>query len=227
MEGTKTRPEAPLSGLRRVITCLRLFPKNHDFFGYFKKSGETVVKGTNLLCEMIENREKRPEFVRRFKDIEHEGDKITHDVIDLLHCTFLTPFDRSDMHTLIVNLDDILDIAYFVGNRLTRYGVNEMPEEMIQMARIVHRASQEVALAVCDLENLKNSKTILKRCIEVNRLENEADEKINVALENLFKNNWEPIQVIKLKELLENLEAAADKCEDVANIIESIVLKNA
>lgn len=217
----------PFFHVRKFITGLRLFPKNHDFFGYFQRSGENIVKGTGVLCQMIAHKEKRHALLDVLKEHEHIGDQITHDVIDLLHHTFLTPFDRSDIYTLIVRMDDILDLSYYVGNRMTRYDISDMPVEMSQLAEIVHRASQVIAEAVVELKDLKNAQKILRHCVEINRLENEADDKINTSIEGIFKNGWDAIQVIKLKELLENLETAADKCEDVANVIEGIILRNA
>lgn len=213
--------------MRNLISKLRFFPKTHDFFGYFERSIENIVKAAKLLCRMISNKDDRPELSKQMKDLEHVGDKITHEVIDLLRQTFLTPFDRHDMYTLAVALDDILDIIDYVGNRLTRYNVSEMPGEVSQLAHIVSRATEELSKALAALKNLKNSQKVLEHCIEVNRLENEADDMVNLIIEDLFGNKWEPIQVIKIKELAENLETAADKCEDVANVIEGIILKHA
>lgn len=216
-----------LDRLGGIISRMRFFPKTHDFFGYFEKSSENVVKGAELLCKMFRVKEGRQELSRQLKDYEHVGDKITHDVIDLLHQTFLTPIDRSDIHTLVVKLDDVLDIVNFTGNRLAIYNVSELPEEVAKLADIVHQSTREVSKAIKSLEGFKDTKKVLAHCIEVNRLENEADETVNIVIEKLFSNRWEPIEVIKLKELIENLEAAEDKCEDVAEIIENIILKNA
>lgn len=218
---------SPLEAVRRLISKIRFFPKTHDFFSYFERSSKNILDGTKLLCRMIANKEGREERVKELKDFEHIGDKITHDVIDLLHQTFLTPFDRSDIHTLVVKMDDILDIVYFIGKRLTIYDVTDMPEEVAQLAEIVCQSTAELSKAIAGLESLKNTQKVLNHCIEVNRLENEADEKMNTVIEKLFRNSWEPIEVIKLKELVENLEAAEDKCEDVANIVENIILKHA
>ncbi len=218
---------SPLEAVRRFISRVRFFPKTHDFFSYFERSSKNILEGSKLLCRMIANKEGREERVKELKDYEHIGDKITHDVIDLLHQTFLTPFDRSDIHTLVVKMDDILDIVYFIGKRLTVYDVTEMPEEVAQLAEIVWQSTAELSKAIAGLESLKNTQKVLNHCIEVNRLENEADEKMNIVIEKLFRNSWETIEVIKLKELVENLEAAEDKCEDVANIIENIILKHA
>jgi hypothetical protein len=218
---------SPLEALRRFISRIRFFPKTHDFFSYFEKSSQNILEGTKLLCKMIANKDKREEMARQLKDYEHVGDKITHDVIDLLHQTFLTPFDRSDIHTLVVKMDDILDIVDYIGKRMTIYDVSEMPEEVAQLAEIVNQSAMEISKAIAGLESLKNTQKVLNHCIEVNRLENEADELMNTVIEKLFRNGWNPIEVIKLKEIVENLEAAEDKCEDVANIIENIILKHA
>lgn len=218
---------SPLEAVRRFISRIRFFPKTHDFFSYFERSSQNILEGTKLLCRMIANKDRREEMARHLKDFEHVGDKITHDVIDLLHQTFLTPFDRSDIHTLVVKMDDILDIVYYIGKRMTIYDVSEMPEEVAQLAEIVNRSATEISKAIAGLESLKNTQKVLNHCIEVNRLENEADELMTVVIEKLFRNGWDPIEVIKLKEIVENLEAAEDKCEDVANIIENIILKHA
>lgn len=212
--------------MRKIISNLRLFPKTHDFFGYFERGIENTVLGANLLCEMISKKDERPELVKQLKEYEHVGDKITHEVIDLLRQTFLTPFDRADMYMLAGKMDDILDIIYYIGNRLTRYNISDMPKEVPQLANIVLQSTLELARAMGGLRNLKNRQAVLNHCIEVNRLENEADEQINLVIEEIFSGKWDAIEVIKLKELVENLEAAADKSEDVANIIEGIILKH-
>ena len=222
----KDFPKPPLPTMRKLISSLRLFPKTHDFFGYFEKSIDNTEKGAKILCQMIAKKEKRSELVLELKECEHSGDKITHEVIDLLRETFLTPFDRHDMYTLAVKLDDVLDIIYYIGNRMTRYNIDEMPGEVAQMADIVMRATKELSKAVNGLSNMKNSQKVLDRCVEINSLENEADEQTNHVIEELFSGKWDAMDVIKIKELVENLEACADKCEDVANIIEGIILKH-
>lgn len=219
--------KAPLKFVRNLILNLRIFPKTPDFFAYFEKSSENTVSGTRLLCQMVRQKDERHSLLELLKEYEHIGDHITHDVIDLLHHTFLTPFDRMDIHTLIVKMDDILDITYYVGNRMTRYGVVEMTDELGQLADIVYKASVELSKAIPYLRHLKNSSKILRHCVEINRLENEADDIINVVMEKLFRDDYDPYQLIKVKELAENLETAADKCEDVANLLEGIILRNA
>lgn len=222
--GGKEKPH--LGAVRKAISGLRLFPKNHDFIGLYQRSSENIVRGTKLLARMLASKPERPELLGKLKEYELIGDEITYEVIDLLHHTFLTPFDRSDMHTLIVKMDDVLDFAYYVGNRLTRYDVQQTSQEMLDLADIICRASQEIVTAVEDLRDLKNSKRILGSCKRISELENEADEKMNTSLEMIFKSGWDPLEIMKVKELLEHLEGAVDKCEDVANIIEGIILRH-
>ncbi|MFH0799850.1 MAG: DUF47 family protein [Pseudomonadota bacterium] len=220
-------PQPPFTALRKLISGLRLFPKTHDFFGYFERGSENTVSGAKILCRMIANRAERPVLLKELENHEHVGDRLTHEVIDLLRETFLTPFDRSDIHTLVVKMDDVLDIVYFIGNRMTRYDISEMPDELAELAEIILKSSEEIAKAIRGLRHLKNTQEILTACVEINRLENEADARMDSLIEGLFKDGWDPFEVIKLKELAENLEAAVDKCEDVANIIEGIILKHA
>ncbi len=219
--------EPPLGSVRRVISKLRLFPKNHDFFGYFRQSSDNIVAGTEFLCKLIAEQGDKAPYLERMKDYERAGDKITREVVNLLHQTFLTPLDRSDMHNLIVTMDDIMDLTHFVGSRMVLYGVTEMPKEMLELAQILHRCSKEIALAVGDLENLNKSHAIHQHCLAVNQLEKEADEQVSQAIGGLFTKNWDPYEVIKLKELLENLEYAVDTCQDVAHLVEAIVIRNA
>lgn len=221
------KPRKPhLSAVRKAITGLRLFPKNHDFFGFYKRSAENMVRGTKLLSRMLANKRERAELLRELKEIELVGDGITREVVDLLHHTFLTPFDRTDMHTLIVKLDDVLDFAYYVGNRLTRYDVQETPHDMLDLAETLCRASEEILRAVGDFKDLKQSRRILESCKRIKDFENQADEQMNAALEHLFKSGWDPLEIMKVKELMEHLEGATDKCDDVANIIEGIILRH-
>lgn len=212
--------------IRKLISGLRFFPKTHDFFSYYERSSENTVKGAKLLCEMIENKDRRAELSKKLKDYEHIGDDITHEVINLLRDTFLTPFDRHDMYTLAKKLDDVLDIIYYVGNRLTRYNIEKMPGGVAELAGLLCKSTEELTKALTGLKDPKHHQNVLKHCVEINRLENEADEQVNFLIEELFSSRWESMEVIKIKELVENLEEAADKSEDVANIIEGIILKH-
>lgn len=222
----KTISEPPLPLLRRLIAKLKFFPKTHDFFIYFERSSETAINATRLLSQMIANKDGRITSLKTLKDLEHTGDAITHEVIDLARSTFLTPFDRSDIHALAVRLDDILDITYHIGNRLTRYNLTDLPEEVIKLSELLLSSASEVDKAMHQFRDMKNAKEVLAHCTEISRLEKAADDMTNLAIEAIFRGGYDPIQVIKLKEIIEHLERATDKCKNVANIIEGIMLKH-
>jgi len=166
---------------------------------------------------------ERHALVEQLKDIEHVG--IISRTRSSTSCTHLPhAFDRMDIHALAVKMDDVLDIASTSAPD-DRYNITAMPSELGDLAEILHRSSVEINKATPHLRHMKNAPQILEHCIEINRLENEADEKVNVVIESLFTNGYTPYDLIKIKELVENLEAAADKCEDVANLMEGIILR--
>lgn len=205
----------------------RLMPKEIAFFDYFEKMAAKILEGCTALVDLLEDCTNVPEKARRIKVIEHEADLITHQCIEKLHTTFITPFDRDSIHRLITKMDDILDLAEAVSDRLTVYEMTSPTEEAKQLARVLVFSVEEVAKAVTGLSNMKNAQEILARCVEVNRLENEADTLLRVAVGKLFKTERDPLQVMKWKELYEGLEEATDRCEDVANLVEGIVLEHA
>jgi len=219
--------KSPLRSLRQIISGLRFFPKTHDFFIHFDQLAANISAGSKLLCQMIAQKERRVELLKELKDCEHKGDRVTHETINLVRETFLTPFDRSDMHNLIVRMDDILDNVYHIGNRLTRYDVDAIPSELVELADLVSASADQVVLAVKDLSHPKKFHDVLKHCIQIKSLEKKADLVLNAAIELIFNNGFDAFQLIKLKELGEKLEAATDQCKNVANIIEGIILKHA
>ncbi|MBI1909856.1 MAG: DUF47 domain-containing protein [Deltaproteobacteria bacterium] len=206
---------------------MSLFPKSTAFFDLFEKAANNSIHGARLLADFVSDYTRLPEKLKKLEDAEHAGDQITHDTIEMLNKTFITPIDREDIHALISELDDILDLIYGAANRMVLYKVSTPGEDMKKVVRILVRAVEEVAKAVLRLRNMKKPEMILAQCIEINRLENEADEAMRIAISNLFEKEKDPIRVIKEKEVLETLESAADCCEDVANVLEGIVLKNA
>ena len=163
----------------------------------------------------------------RIKEIEHETDVITHACVERLHTTFLTPFDRDDIHRLITRMDDVMDYIESASERIALYELREMTQEVRDLAAVLVRATEAVALAVAGLRDVKRAQAILDQCIEVNRLENEGDEILRNAVATLFKGGADPLFVMKWKEVYEALENATDRCEDVANIIEGVVLEHA
>ena len=206
---------------------MRLFPKNEDFFIHFQKSAQNLVDATLYLETILNNGAINEAALKRLEELEHAGDRITHDTMERLNSTFITPFDREDIHQLVSSLDDVMDFLYAASEAMALYKVHPIPEAIRDLARVLVQLASEIQRALARLSDMKRPEMILAICIEINRLENEADNIHRRALANLFENEKDAITIIKIKEILEDLETATDKCEDVANVIEGIVLKNA
>lgn len=206
---------------------VRFFPKEEKFFDYFDDASEKTIRGIRLLKEMVLDLSNAEEKARQIKDVEHEADHITHETVSKLHKTFVTPIDREYIYSLITKMDDILDLIYATCERILLYKIKSSTPEVIALVNTLEKAIEEVAKGVRGLRNLENSRSILDICIEINRLENEGDRIYRNAQSVLFNSPSDPIEIIKWKDIYETLEEAIDTCEDVANIIEGIVLENA
>jgi predicted phosphate transport protein (TIGR00153 family) len=205
---------------------MRLLPHDASFFAQFDQQGTKTVEGCRAFLEMVEqpgNMERRAE---RVKQIEHECDEITHAVVEALHKTFITPIDRNDIYRLITKMDDIMDFVEAAADRVALYELPTMTKEVADLARCLVESAEHVLSAVSGIRDLGKPNGILQHCIEINRLENVADGILRGALARLFREEKDPIAVIKWKEIYETLETATDRCEDVANIIEGVVLEN-
>jgi uncharacterized protein len=200
-------------------------PREGRFFELFHQSADLIVEGAVEFRELIRDLDNREARTRKIKAIEHHADEVTHRTIDLLHRTFITPLDREDIHQLISRMDDILDFLEAASERIYLYQITTMTEEAGHLADVCVQSAEEVRKAVHGLSNLKNSAAIIKSCVEINRLENEADRILRTAMAKLFREEPDTRQLIKMKELYELLETVTDRCEDVANIIEGIVLE--
>src|SRR6266536_2612549 len=161
---------------------------------------------------------------QRIKAFEHRGDEMTHSILRKLNQTFITPFDREDIHRLTSSLDDVLDLINSAADRVTMYKITDPPPAVRQLSKLILRQCEELGRAVSHLQ--KNG-DVLSRCVEIKRFENEADAASREAIGKLFEHEKDPINLIKIKELIEVLETATDKAEDVANVLETVVLKNA
>jgi len=206
---------------------MRLFPKNEDFFQFFQKSASNILEAAKCLESILAKGPVDEAGLKKLEEFEHTGDRITHDTMERLNRTFITPFDREDIHQLVSRLDDILDFLYAATSSLTLYKIDPIPDWMKKISNLLVSITGEVLNAVSRLSDMKHPEMILAICIEINRLENEVDNTHRMALAHLFENEKDAITIIKIKEILEDLETATDKCEDVANVIEGIVLKNA
>ncbi|HLC22090.1 MAG TPA: DUF47 family protein [Candidatus Methylomirabilis sp.] len=202
----------------------RLIPREEKFFEFFEKAANNILDGAKVLVQMTD--EQDGDFEKGWKqleDLEHVGDKITHQIIRKLNRTFITPIDREDIHALTVALDDVMDLIEAVAARMSLYKIKQPTEEARKLALVILKSAEEIVKAVSNLERLDD---VTEHCIEINRLENEADEISREAIAGLFEKGQDPIDVIKWKEIYETMETATDRCEDVANIVEGVALKN-
>jgi uncharacterized protein len=203
---------------------VRLIPRETKFIDAFAEMANNLTDGAKLLRDILTTMQEVDARVQKLKDIEHKGDEMTHNVITRLNQTFITPFDREDIYRLASSLDDVLDFVYAAGERLVLYKIKGIFPAASELAGVVVRQSQQLCEAVSVLEKHDRA---LQICVEINRLENEADRIANTAIASLFDSEKDPITLIKLKELYEVLETATDKAEDAANVIESVVVKSA
>lgn len=203
---------------------LRLIPKDTSFFSMFSVISDNLITGARMLVDLFANYQNVENRIGEIRRIERENDELTHEILTKLNQTFITPFDREDIHQLASKLDDVLDFIYASAVRLMMYRITNPPPAAGELASIILMQTQEVQKAVSLMQKNGN---ILAHCVEINRLENEADMVSQQAIARLFEGEKDPISLIKIKELLEFLERATDKAEDVANVLETVVLKNA
>ncbi len=204
---------------------VRLIPRDTRFFDLFADMAGNLGDGARLLKRTLDDFQDIEERVRQLKEIEHRGDDMTHNILTKLNQTFITPFDREDIYRLASSLDDVLDFIYAAGVRLTMYKITAAPEAASRLAEILIRQADQLSEAVGRLGKRRDN--VLDNCVEINRLENEADQIARTAIAGLFEKEKDPISLIKLKELYEVLETATDKAEDAANVLEGVVLKGA
>lgn len=201
-----------------------LLPKNENFFELFEKAVDNLVEGMKLFKDMVENYENVEEKAKKIKQIEHEGDLITHEIVERLNRTFVTPFEREDIHALTSGLDDVLDSIEALANRMVMFKIEKPNHIVVELANILMRATEEIKKAIHSLRKLEHLMTF---CVEIKGLESKTDDITRQALADLFDSEKDPIALIKWREIYGRLEATADECEDVANIIEAVVVKNA
>lgn len=203
-----------------------LIPREKLFFELFAKVAEKGVAACEAFEVMLGDMGNLETHARRIKAYEHEGDEATHRTVDTLHRTFVTPFDRDDIHRLISRLDDVLDLVDSAAGRMQLYGITEATPECRDLAKVLTQAAKLLPKAVALLEKAKkHPQAVLDLCIEINRLENDGDAVTHRAIAKLFREEQDIRLLMKWKEIYEVLEMAIDRCEDVANIIEGIVIE--
>ncbi len=203
---------------------LSLMPREPRFYRLFDEHVTSIVAAAALLREGLDDLSSLPAKQAGIKDLEHAGDEVTHELVRTLNRTFVTPFDREDIYALASGLDDVLDYIEEIGDTVTLYKIERIPDSAREMVALIVAAVAELQQGVTNLEQLKG---VEEHGIEVHRLENLGDTVSRQAIADLFAGGHEAIEVIKLKEFFTLLEDALDRCEDVANILESITIKNA
>jgi len=204
----------------------RLMPREGNFFELFNAHAERISEGSRELAAMMTNFSELETRAQRIGEAERAADKITHEAITLLHKTFITPFDREQIHQLISKMDDILDLIKAVAECVVLYDIRKVTPEAQQLAEICLMSCERVKTVVQLLTNLKQTEAILKTCEEIDRFESDADRVMRTAISKLFRDEPDLKQLIKLRSIYELLESITDRCEDVANVIEGIVLEN-
>ncbi|MBI4302650.1 MAG: DUF47 domain-containing protein [Chloroflexi bacterium] len=206
---------------------LSLFPQEQKFYEFFEQGAANLVTASDLLAELVNNWENVEDKVQQIIECEHEGDSITHQIMDQLHRTFVTPIDREDITALAHSLDDVMDFIEGAARTMSIYKVSSPTLAAQELAAIIVNAAKEVHKALSCLHQRRQLKKILSNCIELNRLENEADEVLRTGLGRLFDDSANIVDIIKWREIYEQMESATDRCEDIANVLEGIILKNA
>tara|TARA_R110001599_G_scaffold64023_3_gene178557 strand:- start:130663 stop:131289 length:627 start_codon:yes stop_codon:yes gene_type:complete len=205
----------------------RLLPKDGKFFDHFNDHADLCIKGAQEMVALMTNFNDLELRVHAIEAIEKEADKVTHATLDALHKTFITPLDRDDIHQLITRMDDILDLLEDAAQTISLYDIKAITPEAKRLAELCLSCTEKVKAAVGLLHNMDNSREILAICQEIDRLESDADHVMRAAMSKLFREEPDVRTLIKLKAIYELLEAVTDRCEDVANIIEGIIVENA
>jgi hypothetical protein len=205
----------------------RLVPQEGKFFDLFNAHADLIVEGGRELVALMGNLADADGHAQAIDAIETKADRITHDTMQLLHKTFITPLDRDDIHKLITGMDDVLDLMQDTAESINLYDVRKLTQEAKQLADICLSCAQRVRAAVGMLRSMDNAEALLKTCKEIDQLEGDGDRVMRAAISKLFRDEPDVRQLIKLRSIYELLELITDRCEDVANIIEGIVLENA
>ena len=205
----------------------KFLPQDFNFFDFFNKEVDYVVQAAKLFNEIVKKGEVDQETREKMRTIEHEGDKIAYQIIDHLNKTFITPFDREDIHALAKKLDDVNDMLNTIVSRLRIYKIKNVDEILIEFGKLIEESVNSLACAINHLNNMKNANIILSSCLNMNRLESEADKLRDRALEYLLSKEKDPIEVIKRKEIYQDAETVLDICKATAHVIESILVKQA
>ncbi|MBP7056368.1 MAG: DUF47 domain-containing protein [Candidatus Omnitrophica bacterium] len=205
----------------------RFLPKDSNFFDLFDRQAAYAVDAAIYFKELVAGGSVDEKSLQKMKDIEHQGDEVAHEIIDRLNKTFITPFDREDIHALTKELDDIVDMLFTIVNRMRVYKVNSPDKNLIEFAGVIEKSVRSVECAVKAMRDTKHLRAVSDACVEINSFENVGDALRDTVLAELFETAKDPITVIKMKEIYQDAETVLDICEDVAHVVESILVKQA
>jgi uncharacterized protein len=212
--------------MKEKVMGFSLLPREHQFFDLFDKMADASVDAARLFKEFAVQGTFDKAANEKMREIEHQCDEITHEIINKLNRTFITPFDREDIYALAHRFDSVVDIIHAITKRLLLYNLhNSVNEDLIRFSELIEQSVTSLASAVRGVRNLKNAQIITEACIEINRLENVGDHLRDEVIGKLFDNCFDPLYIIKWKDIFQDAEMALDQCEDVANVIESIMVK--
>jgi len=213
----------------KVDSLLKLFvPKDPSFFPLFKQDAMILIKAAELLKQLMDTNtvEQRDPFIKQIKEVEHEGDEITHQIYKQLNKSFITPFDREDIQTMASSMDDVTDYINGTSQRIQLYKPKKITPEFVEFAEIIYQAAKEIEVSLFNLKDaVKNREKILQACINLNTLENKADDLYHSGISKLFEEEKDTIELIKNKEIFATLEKTIDTAEDVSDIIKTILIK--
>jgi len=203
----------------------RILPTDHEFYVMFDKASQNIQEGAEILKDLLDNFVDVKEKARQIEEVEHRGDTITHDIIKKLNTTFITPIDREDILALSSSLDDIIDLIHAAATRIMLYKITKSTPQAKELGFLILKSVRELNKGISLMGKKMNE--VYDHCVEVNSLENEADRVCRDAIADLFEHEKDPITILKWKEIYETLETATDRCEDAANVLEGVALKNA
>ncbi len=204
----------------------KLMPRSDEFFDDFDQQAKATVEGVRLLQDLLDNFTEVEAKVRAIKDVEHRGDEVTHGAFNRLHKQFITPFDRAEIHRLLSRIDDVLDLADAAADRMRLYEVTEVPSDARELGAVLYLATVKMQEAVAALREIKKPGAILSACREIAQLEKRGDTAYRAGLAKLFKSGTDPLTVMKWREIYQLIEDAIDRADDVANVIEGVVLEH-
>lgn len=205
----------------------KFFPKDFNFFELFEKQVSFAMEAARFFKEVVSHDGVNEDTLSKMGEIEHQADDAAHTIIEQLNKTFITPIDREDIHALTTRLDDITDMLNTIVSRMRIYNITGVDKNLVEFAGVIEESVQAVAQAIGGLRNMKNVKAVFDACVEVNRLENVGDTMRDRVLMELFESQNDPIAVIKWKDIYQDAETVLDVCEDVAHIVDSIMVKQA